>query len=85
MSEEKIIVSFKEAKKRLTSGPMVHTFRQSGPALIGADWPKQDVLAIMKKHEISETGRLAQGMHHGLAITDESGHLFIGTKPKGTK
>lgn len=82
MSKEKVIVPFKEAKKRLTSGPMVHTFRQSGFTMLGADWPKKDVLAIMKKHEISETGPMAQGMNHGLAITDDRGHLFIATKRK---
>ena len=82
MSDKKIIVPFKEAKKRLPSGPVVHTFRQSGPMLLGADWPRADVLAVMKKHEISETGPHAQAMNHGLAITDKSGYLFIGTKPK---
>jgi hypothetical protein len=82
MDKEKVMVSFKEAKKRLPKGDMVHTFRQSGPALIGADWPKKDVLAVMKKHEVSETGPHAQATNHGLAITDESGYLFIATKPK---
>lgn len=82
MSKEKIIVPYEEAKKRLPAGSRVHTFRQSGPMKIGADWTKKDVLAIMRKHEISETGPMAQATNHGLAITDEVGHLFIATKPQ---
>lgn len=82
MSEEKVIVPFNEAKKRLPEGDVVHTFRQAGSALIGADWPKKDILATMRKHEISETGPHAQATNHGLAITDKSGYLFIATKPK---
>jgi len=80
MSEEKIIVPFGEAKKRLPEGDKVHTFRQSGPMLIGADWSKKDILEVMEKHEILETGPRAQGMNHGLALIDKSGHLFIATK-----
>lgn len=34
----------------------------------------------MEKHEILETGPHAQGMNHGLALIDKSGHLFIETK-----
>ena len=82
MSEEKVIVPFKEAKKRLPTGSRVHTFRESGFMKIGADWSRKDILAIMKKHEISETGPMAQATNHGLVITDESGYLFIATKPK---
>jgi len=82
MNKKRIVVPFKEAKKRLPAGGRVHTFRESGPIKIGADWTKKDVLAIMRKHEISETGPMAQGMNHGLAITDKSGYLFIATKPK---
>ena len=82
MSKERTVVPFNEAKKRLPAGSMVHTFRESGFMKIGADWAKKDVLAIMKKHEISETGPMAQATNHGLVIFDESGYLFIATKPK---
>lgn len=81
-SKKRIVVPFKEAKKRLPTGSKVHTFRESGPIKFGADWAKKDVLAIMKKHEISETGPMAQATNHGLVIFDESGYLFIATKPK---
>jgi len=82
MSKKRIIVPFKEAKKRLPKGSRVHTFRESGFMKIGADWAKKDVLAAMKKHEISETGPMAQATNHGLVIRDESGYLFIETLPK---
>lgn len=80
MSKEKTVLSFKEAKERLPKGNKVHTFRQSGPMLIGADWPKKNILDAMKKTEIKETGPQAQGMNHGLAIIDDVGILFIETK-----
>lgn len=82
MSQKKIIVPFEEAKKRLPSGTIVHTFRQAGYMMLGADWQKKDLLEVMEKHEISETGPHAQGMNHGLAIIDKDGFLFIATKSK---
>ncbi|MBA7690248.1 hypothetical protein ES703_98772 [subsurface metagenome] len=80
MSEEKIIVPFGEAKKRLPEGNKVHTQRQSGFMIIGADWDKKELLKTMKKYEIRETGGMAKSMNHGLAIFDDSGWLFIATK-----
>lgn len=80
MSEDKISISLEEAKNRLPSGTIVHTYRQSGYMIIGADWEKRELLRVMKKYKIRETGGMAKRMDHGLAILDDRGWLFIATK-----
>lgn len=80
MSKENITISFDEAKNRLPEGNKVHTYRQSGFTILGADWDKKEVLKILKKYEIRKTGGMAKSMNHGLAIFDDSGWLFIETK-----
>ncbi|MBU2052541.1 hypothetical protein KKH13_05030 [Patescibacteria group bacterium] len=74
-------VKYSEAIKLLPRG-RVHTFRQSGSMLIGADWERKHILNAMRKaKEILITGKQAQAMNHGLAIEDKNGLLFIATKP----
>lgn len=85
MSRNRIIVLKKFAIKRLPAGDRIHTFRQSGPMMIGADWARADILKLFEKHVIYETGPKAQGMNHGLAIIDDIGALFIETKPQKKK
>ena len=74
-------ISFEEAEKRLPDGPEVHTFRQAGAMLLGADWERGGLLKAMREAEAIElTGPAATAMHHGLAIQDERGLLFIATR-----
>lgn len=80
MSDEKEVITFDEAVKRLPDAEQVHTFRQAGFAIIGADWDKTSLLDAMRKApEIQVTGPQAQSMKHGLCIVDDSGPLFIET------
>lgn len=81
--EERTVVPFEEAEKMLPDGDRVHTFRQAGPMLIGADWDKEELLEHIKDFEILETGPAARGMNHGIAIIDKNGPLFIATKREG--
>jgi len=73
------LVSFEEAKKRLPKRKMIHTFREAPFGLLGAEWSKRDILKALKTHAIKETGPMAKGANHGLAIHDEHGWLFIET------
>ncbi len=79
MSEEKAYISFKQAKKYLPKGKEIHTIRSAGIATIGCSWDRKTLLKAMKHHPIEITGENAQAMHHGLAIYDEEGPLFIET------
>ena len=80
-TSDKVFVPFNEAVKRLPDGEEIHTFRQNSLALIGADWERSEIIALLRVHDgrIEETGPVAMRMHHGLAINDGSA-LFIETK-----
>lgn len=78
MNEDKKIVSFEEAVKLLPTTERVHTFRQAGMAILGADHDRERLLSAMKAApEIQVTGPAAQAVKHGLAIHDKSGWLLI--------
>ena len=80
MDDDKELISLDEAIKRLPGGDMVHTFRQGGPCLIGADHERARLIEAMRSAPAIEvTGPAAQAMGHGLAICDEHGWLFIAT------
>ena len=80
MDDDKELISLDEAIKRLPDGDMVHTFRQGGPCLIGADHERDRLIDAMRSApEIEVAGQQAQAMGHGLAICDEHGWLFIET------
>lgn len=85
MNNEKYTISLEEAIKCLPDRGVVHTFRQAGTCLLGADHERKELIESMSKaKEIEVTGPAAQGMGHGLAICDNHGWLFIETanKPK---
>jgi hypothetical protein len=78
-----VFLSYEEACRRLPDGERIHTFRQAGPVLLGADWPRERVLgALLFAPDIEEAGPAAQSMRHGLAIFDEHGALFIEARPE---
>ena len=80
MDEDKELIALEDAIKRLPDGDMVHTFRQGGPCLIGADHePDRLIEASRAPPPIEETAPQAQAIGHGLAICDEHGWLFSET------
>lgn len=84
--EGKIILTYKEAIKRLKKRGRIHTFRNTANMLIGADWDRIDLLYALKKaKEIHQSGEQAKGMGHGLAIMNNESWLFIETKKCGVK
>lgn len=79
--DAKELISFEDAEKRLPDGPNIHTFRQSGPLLLGADMERDKLLKAMREaDEIEIAGPAATAMNHGLAIQNKTGLLFIETK-----
>jgi hypothetical protein len=82
MNDNKVMLTYQQACDLLPSGERIHTFRQAGPCLIGADWDRTELLDLMRvfEHTLEQTGEQAQSMKHGLALRDRSGVLFIETK-----
>ncbi len=78
-------VSFDEAVQMLPDGECVHTFRNSGFMMLGADWPRETLIAAMQESQIFVSGDVAQSMNHGIAIKKDGSFLFIETKPAENK
>lgn len=82
---KKKFISADEAIELLPEGEYIHTFRESGLALIGADWLREEIIELIRKSDCLElTGEAARSMGHGLAIYDhdakmQSDILFVET------
>ena len=76
MSDE--IISKENALKMLPAGDTVHTFRNGGNILLGAEWDKKDILNLFDKFEIVLAGENAKALNHRLAVNDGS-WIFIET------
>lgn len=82
MNDEKDELTPDEAIALLPEGDEVHTFIQSGAMLIGADWPRGDVVELITaRGGASRSGPMATSMSHGLVV-ERSGDrpLFIETR-----
>lgn len=86
MNEEKKFLTIKQFEEVLcvNSDKTVHTFRDGGIALVGADWSKATLIREAKKYKntIEITGPSAQGMEHGVVFRDDMGHVFCKTDKK---
>ena len=82
---EKRYITANEAIALLPEGEYIHTFIESGIALIGADWLREEVIDLIGKSDCLElTGGMARSMNHGLAIYNhdakmQSDILFVET------
>lgn len=77
MSDERVPLTTEEAIRRLPDREMIHTIREAGPFILGADCPREKVLARIEKFEVEESGPRASASGHGLCLKDEIGWLFI--------
>lgn len=81
----KTYITIEQAISVLPDGDTVHTFRNPGFGLIGADWSKEGITDKLRKSDIIElTGPAARGMNHGMCAYSkdakyQSDILFIET------
>ena len=82
MSDEIQPLSYDEAVALLPDGERIHTFLDGGVALIGADWDRSAILALLREAgpEIEVTGPAAQSMGHGMAAYRNGEPVFIETR-----
>lgn len=80
--DESVTLSFDQAVALLPDGDEVHTFLNPGGILVGANWPREKILEVIKEHGAEVSGDQAQRMKHGIVITQYGSHgpLFIETK-----
>jgi hypothetical protein len=83
MSEpERVQLTYEQAEALLPDGEQVHTFLDGGVALIGADWDRDQVLALLRDGHPELSGESATAMGHGLvAFRPDAGPVFIETRP----
>ena len=77
-------LTYDEAVALLPDGERIHTFLDGGTALIGANWDRADILALLREAgpEIEATGPAARSVGHGLAAYRPDGvPVFIETRP----
>jgi hypothetical protein len=79
-TKERVYLNAQEAIDMLADGPMIHTFRQAGYMLIGADMKRKKVVEKIKKYKPELSGEVASRMKHGIVLSDDKGVLFIRTK-----
>jgi len=76
---ERRVLTKEEVISMLPDGN-IHTFRQAGNTLIGADWERNSMLKAINKYEVELTGEQAASMGHGMAFCDDLGWVFVQTK-----
>lgn len=75
MSDKRLLLTKEQAKDLLKEGELIHTFMQSGPCMIGADWDKAEAIKEIDKAVcIEASGDMARGMKHGLCIWRDVGN-----------
>lgn len=84
MDANRVILTFEQAADMLAEGEHVHTFVQSGAVLIGADWGRPKLLALMRESACELAGDTATSMGHGLVVWDGKRPLFVATKEAST-
>jgi hypothetical protein len=81
-SDDIQLLTYDEAVALLPDGERIHTYLDGGIALIGADWDRADILALLETTDRREvTGPEAQSAGHGLAAFRADGTpVFIETR-----
>jgi hypothetical protein len=81
VSDEPVFLTYDEAVALLPEGERIHTILDGGIALLGADWDRDAVLALLKATDRREvTGPAAQSLGHGLAAFRDGEPVFIETR-----
>ncbi len=80
--DEPIELNYDEAVALLPDSDYIHTVLNPGRFLIGADWSRESILALLQRSPRREvTGPQAQSMSHGLCAYDDDGRpVFIETR-----
>lgn len=81
MSAERVKLTVEQFEQMLdVRDGRVHTFRQGGMVLIGADWDLEQAIASARKHGAELAGEQATAMRHGAVVIDGAGPVFFATR-----
>lgn len=78
MTDDRIFLTPDEAAGLLADGEFIHSYRQAGFALLGADWERSEVIAALSKAKSIEIGGPScQAMKHPIVMIDAHGPCFF--------
>jgi hypothetical protein len=81
---DEVLLTYDEAVALLPDGDRIHTFVNPAGILVGADWDRGDVLALLRDTDRREvTGPAAQAFGHGLAAMHDGRPVFIEARKWG--
>ena len=80
MMEERSELKKEQALSMLPEAEFIHTFRGSGPAIVGCSHEREHIIELINKHGAELSGPMASAMNHGIVLKDEHGWLFIEVK-----
>jgi hypothetical protein len=84
MSDDDVVtLTYDEAVALLPEGERVHTFVNPAGMLVGADWDRAEVLALLRAGRPERSGEQATAMGHGIVAFRASGPVFIETREGG--
>ena len=72
----KLILTTDQAIGLLSNDERIHTFTQAGPAILGCDVDRNELIEIINKSECEIGGEQCKRMGHGLAVWN-NGPMFI--------
>ena len=84
-NEERVFLTVDQALSLLPEGDIVHTFRNPGGMMLGADWGREAIEEEIRGAEKCElTGGMAKAMGHGLVLFPKGAQyqrdlLFVAT------
>ena len=81
MNDDRKKLSVQEAITMLPDGDTIHVISNDAPGiLIGADWPREDVISEFEISQLELAGPVAKSSGHGIAMLNKNGRWFVETK-----
>jgi hypothetical protein len=80
-NDERVMLTPEEAIAMLPDSERIHTYRDAGLALVGANWDRADILDAIQNNPCELGGEHSQKAHHGLVIWVDARPLFVQCNP----
>jgi hypothetical protein len=74
-------LTYEQAVAMLPPGGTIHIFINPAGILVGEDWDRDHVLALLRTGEPQLSGPAATSMNHGIVAARDEGSVFIETAP----